>query len=243
MATDILNSLPYYKEVLPIAPGGGSDGGMDITCKTEDNERCLACVTLQQEKITSKFKKDLSKRKVGDFDKYILICTVSLTHAEKIDITKYCVNNLAAELVLYDREALRSLLDTWLKPIREKYLHISDQSQPSKISQRLLDDLTQLKSDAGIVTECLCGYGAIDPMYEDIRTKLLQINNKSGELLEYKIVVQPIRDFYHSGAWFLDRRKDHDYSNNTREELTVELETRHEALIEACNQLIEMSND
>ncbi len=48
MSADILNSLGY-KNVVPIAPRGGSDGGMDITFTTNDGKKGLACVTLRKD--------------------------------------------------------------------------------------------------------------------------------------------------------------------------------------------------
>ena len=121
MCADILNSQSY-KHVVLIAPRGGSDGGKDITFTTDSGRRCLACVTLRKD-MDTKFKEDFSKRKAGDFDTYILFCTDYLTAEQKIKYAKYCAHVLQAEFVPYDIEALRSLLDSSLLQIREKYLH------------------------------------------------------------------------------------------------------------------------
>jgi len=59
--------------------------------------------------------------------------------------------------------------------------------------------------------------------------------------LEYSEVVQPIRDFASSGAWFLKRRKEQDFKRGEREELVEELTARHKALVDACNDLISRS--
>lgn len=111
-----------------MAPRGGSDGGKDITFYTDSAERGLACVTLQKD-IDAKFKEDFSKHTVGEFSRYILFCTAYLTASQKQKFVQYCADNLQAELVIYDMEALRSLLDSALLPIREKYLQIVSDKQ------------------------------------------------------------------------------------------------------------------
>ena len=60
----------------------------------------------------------------------------------------------------------------------------------------------------------------------------------SGILLEYSDVVQPIRDFATSGAWFLKRRKERDFDGDEREKFVEELTSRHKTLVEAYNCLI-----
>lgn len=72
MCADILNALGY-KDVVLIAPRGGSDGGMDITFSTENGGKGLACVTLRKD-IEVKFKQDFSQRTVGEYEKYVLFC-------------------------------------------------------------------------------------------------------------------------------------------------------------------------
>lgn len=127
MCADILIALGYEDVVLN-APRGGSDGGMDITFKNQRGEKGLACVTLRKD-IKVKFKEDFSQRRAGEFDIYILFCTKYLTHKQKVEFAKYCLETLRAEFVPKDIEALRSLLDSSLKAIRETYLHIQDESK------------------------------------------------------------------------------------------------------------------
>ena len=236
ICADILNSLGY-KDVELVAPRGGEDGGIDIKFKTEDNGKGLAWVTLRKD-IDTKFKEDFKKRNAGEFDKIILFCTSHLTHKQKLFFAKQCIDILQAEFEAKDVETLRSLLDTSLKSIREMYLHINNPEQLVVIDQQLLDELNQLKRRAGLITEQLCGHGAIDSIEQGIITQLSQVNEMSGTLLEYTEVVQPIRDFANSGWWFLKRRKDHDWSQDERENLVKELTENHKALIEACNKFI-----
>src|SRR5438105_90392 len=87
MCADLLNAQGY-RDVVPIAPRGGSDGGMDIIFTTESGGKGLACVTLRDD-IETKFKEDFYKRKVGEFEKYILFCTAYLTASHKLKFTKY----------------------------------------------------------------------------------------------------------------------------------------------------------
>ncbi|HVB25624.1 MAG TPA: hypothetical protein VNG51_27050 [Ktedonobacteraceae bacterium] len=124
MCADILIGLGY-EDVVLVAPRGGSDGGKDITFRNQRGEKGLACVTLRKD-ITVKFKEDFAQRTVGEFDIYILFCTEYLTHKQKVDFAHYCLETLHAEFVPKDIEALRSLLDSSLTSIREKYLGIKD---------------------------------------------------------------------------------------------------------------------
>ena len=123
MSADILNSSGY-KNVVLIAPRGGSDNGMDITFSTDDGRKGLACVTLQKD-INAKFDEDFSKRRMGEFNIYILFCTAYLTASQKLRFKKYCLDMLQAEFVAFDIEALRSLLDSKLQVTRERYLSLN----------------------------------------------------------------------------------------------------------------------
>lgn len=122
--------------------------------------------------------------------------------------------------------------------------HAAENSNPLKapINQAVIGELVELKRDAGLITEKLCGYGAITPMADDIFTRLTKINDMSGTLLEYSEIVQPIRDFASSGAWFLKRRKEQDFDREEREKLVEELTTQYKTLVEACNYLISRSS-
>lgn len=117
-----------YKDVVLIAPRGGGDGGQDITFTTEDGGKGLACVTLRSD-IEAKFQEDFSQRKPGEFTKYILFCTAHLSYQQKLRFAQYCLNNLQALFLPQDIETLRSLLDSAHQDIRERYLHIPDQSK------------------------------------------------------------------------------------------------------------------
>src|SRR5713226_4793438 len=104
MSADILNALGY-KDVVPIAPRGGSDGGRDITFTTESGGKGLACVTLRKD-IEVKFKQDFSLRTAGEYNKYVLFCTTHMTAKQKFDFISFCMNTLQAEFVPTDIEAL-----------------------------------------------------------------------------------------------------------------------------------------
>jgi len=127
MAADILNAQGYTHVVL-IAPRGGSDEGKDITFTTESGGKGLACVTLRKD-IEVKFKQDFSQRTAGEYDKYFLFCTAHLSSMQKLNFIGYCTTTLQAEFVPLDIEALRSLLDSSLKSIREQYVHVKDDSK------------------------------------------------------------------------------------------------------------------
>lgn len=143
MAADILNALGY-SQVVPIAPRGGSDQGKDITFTTESGGNGLACVTLRDD-IQRKFEEDFSQRSAGEYDKYILFCTAYLPSKKKLDFITYCAINLKAELVLYDIEALRSLLDSTLPETKERYLYPkrADEKQLTLL-QQYLDQISKL---------------------------------------------------------------------------------------------------
>lgn len=137
-----------YKDVVLVAPRGGSDGGMDITFTTESGEKGLACATLRKD-IERKFEEDFSKRKPGEFEKYILFCTAYLTATQKLKFTRFCLEQLEALFTPYDIEGLGILLDsTPMLPIRAKFLFISDQErqQINQERQRRSVILTKLRN-------------------------------------------------------------------------------------------------
>jgi hypothetical protein len=124
MAADILNGLGY-KHVTPIAPRGGGDGGRDITFTTETGTKGLACVTLRTDS-DKKFTEDFGQRKKGEFEKYYFFTNQYLTSHQKNRYIRHCLDSLDAELIPWDIEALRSLLDSKFKSIRKRFLHIDD---------------------------------------------------------------------------------------------------------------------
>lgn len=128
MCADILIALGY-RDVVLIAPQGGSDGGMDITFTTETGGKGLACVTLRKD-IEDKFKEDFKQRQAGEFEKYYFFCNSYLTASQKLKFATYCLNTLRAEIIPQDIEALRGLLDSALTSIRAHYLHIKDERLP-----------------------------------------------------------------------------------------------------------------
>jgi hypothetical protein len=121
MSADILNASGY-KDVVLIAPRGGSDGGKDITFTTQAGKTGLACVTLRKD-IDRKFEEDFSQRKTGEFDIYMLFCTAYLTASQKSKYTHFCRTILHAQFVPKDIETLRSILDSSIQSVRDKYLH------------------------------------------------------------------------------------------------------------------------
>lgn len=140
MCADILNELAY-KEVVPIALRGGDDDGKDITFTTENAGRGLVCVTLRKN-IDKKFKEDFSRRRVGEYEKYVLFCTAYLTAKQKADFSRFCAEVLEADFVPYDVEALRSLLDGPLTKVRGMYLYLSeDDEKEQKILNRVISFL------------------------------------------------------------------------------------------------------
>ncbi len=124
MCADILNALGY-KDVTPVAPRGGSDGGRDITFTTETGGKGLACVSLRKD-TNVKFNEDFMQRKPGEYEKYYFFTNRYLTSAQKLKFAKHCVDTLRAELVTQDGEALRSLLESAFPVIRKRYLQIDD---------------------------------------------------------------------------------------------------------------------
>src|SRR5437588_12872903 len=92
-----------YKDVVLVAPRGGSDGGRDITFITESGGKGLACVTLRKD-IEKKFEEDFSKRKAGEYEKYILFCTAYLSASQKLKFAKYCIDNLKSQFEPKDIE-------------------------------------------------------------------------------------------------------------------------------------------
>jgi hypothetical protein len=122
MAADILNALGYGS-VEPMAPGGGADAGRDIKYRDADAP-AIAFVTLNKS-IKTKFTSDMAKVEGGQVNAMSLFCTVSVSPAQKVEFAKMATDK-GAMLTIYDLERLRSLLDTSLKDIRRRYLHLDD---------------------------------------------------------------------------------------------------------------------
>jgi hypothetical protein len=117
-----------YREVVLMAPRGGPDEGQDITFRIGDGSKGVACCTIRKD-IDDKFREDFSKRKPGEYTQYILFCTAYLTFEQKKKFNVYCLNNLDALFLPQDIEVLRGLLDNAHQDIRERFLHIPDQSK------------------------------------------------------------------------------------------------------------------
>src|SRR6266566_9959563 len=142
MSADILN-VYGYKDVVLIAPRGGSDGGKDIIFTTEAGKTGLACVTLRKD-IDRKFDEDFSQRKAGEFDLYMLFCTAYLTASQKSKYTQYCLTTLHAQFVPKDIETLRSILDSSMQSVRDKYLHtVSPLSLPPNNAEVIADAIME----------------------------------------------------------------------------------------------------
>lgn len=142
MCADILNAIGY-RDVVLTAPRGGSDGGRDITFTNEDGGKGLACITLRKDS-DKKFDEDFSQRSKGEFDKYFFFTNQYLTADQKKKYIRFCLDLLDAQLIPQDIEALRSLLDSVLKQIREVYLQIKNDSIGVKE-----EDLAALRDEIG----------------------------------------------------------------------------------------------
>lgn len=253
LSADILNALGYT-EVVPIAPRGGSDGGRDITFTTENGGKGLACVTLRDD-IQRKFEEDFSQRRADEYEKHILFCKAYLTASQKMQFTKYCLEKLQSLFVPYDIEALRSLLDSSLKSIRETYLHIKDDSkgvsEDALRSRRgaekmlavwniLKDDILSIKKNAGSVYHYLWQHYSIIQVEQEVRNKLTAITETSGALQEHREVAQAITDFTHFAYVVIERKKQHEFTSiEDKDANDKELTNRYNTLVKTCNQLIE----
>ncbi|MFC1946067.1 hypothetical protein ACFLW1_02580 [Chloroflexota bacterium] len=122
MAADVLNALGYA-DVEPMAPSGGPDGGRDIQFREGDTQG-VAFVTLEK-KIKAKFESDLSKRDNAE-GVIALFCNVDVTPSMKLTFSKGAIAK-GYRLMVFDLERLRSLIDSSLKEIRRRYLHIDDE--------------------------------------------------------------------------------------------------------------------
>jgi hypothetical protein len=131
MCADILNQLGYSNVVLQ-APKGGSDGGKDITYSSYDRKsHGLACCSIRED-YKKKFKEDFEQRISGDYQEYYYFTNRYVTHAEKLELKRYCLDELEADLTIVDQEALRSMLETTLLEIRNRYIPLADDKQASE---------------------------------------------------------------------------------------------------------------
>jgi hypothetical protein len=135
LAADVLNALGY-SHVEPMAPRGGPDGGRDVKF-TESDVAGIAFATLDKD-IEDKFKRDLKKHPEVTDGLIALFCTAEVSPAKKMGFTRLAFAK-GYRLEIFDLERLRSLLDTSLKVIRRRYLHIDD-----KIAAQLRSDVHKL---------------------------------------------------------------------------------------------------
>lgn len=134
LSADILNALGY-QDVEPMAPRGGADGGQDIKFR-EGDVPGIAFATLEK-RIKEKFAGDLAKQSNGE-GLIALFCNVDVTPMMKVAFSKDA-NAKGFTLQVFDLERIRSLLDSTLKEIRRRYLHIDDE-----IAERLRAEVSKL---------------------------------------------------------------------------------------------------
>jgi hypothetical protein len=130
LAADVLNASGCADVVLQ-APRGGADGGRDVLFSYDGGRKGLAWVTLRKD-IEKKFHEDASKRSTGDFSKYYLFCTAHLTSGQKDKFTTYCRDSLNAAFIPQDSEALRSILDSRVPELRERYLRLVSNAEAAR---------------------------------------------------------------------------------------------------------------
>ena len=134
MAADILNALGY-PGVEPMAPAGGADGGRDI--KFYDGDAPGVALVALEKKIRDKFKRDLAKQ--SDAEGIVaLFCNVDVSPSMKLEFAREAIAK-GYRLEVFDLERLRSLLDTGMKELRRRYLHIDDD-----VAARLRSEVTKL---------------------------------------------------------------------------------------------------
>jgi predicted ATPase len=128
LAADVLHAYGCTDIILQ-APRGGSDGGRDVSFSYDGGRKGLAWVTLRKD-IDKKFHEDAGLRQPGEYSKYYLICTAYLTSHQKDEFARYCRKSLDADFVPQDCEALRSLLDSRLPDVKDRYLPPVEQLAP-----------------------------------------------------------------------------------------------------------------
>jgi hypothetical protein len=96
----------------------------------------VAYVTLDK-KIRDKFKRDFVKQNNAE-GVIALFCNVDVSPPTKLDFTKKAIAK-GYRLQVFDLERLRSLLDSSLKDVRRRYLHIDDE-----VAARLRSEVTKL---------------------------------------------------------------------------------------------------
>jgi hypothetical protein len=137
LAADVLNYVHDTKHVQPTAPNGGPDGGIDVSYVVgATNQQGVAFVTLRKD-VKSKFGEDFEKIKARNavIGEISLFCNQAVSHSHREEFKKMA-RSIGSELRIYDREALRSMLDTHLQDLREKYLRIpvDDRDSPRTIA-------------------------------------------------------------------------------------------------------------
>jgi hypothetical protein len=181
MSADVLNALGY-SNVEPMAPRGGVDGGQDIRFR-EGESPGVAFVTLDK-KIQNKFRRDLAKQ--NDTEGVIaLFCNVDITPTMKLDFARMALAK-GYRLEVFDLERLRSLLDSSLKDVRRRYLHIDDE-----VASRLRSEVAKLLRFPAAVPDASTPPTLIERMLVNVvprRLFDLLMNYEEKDVLEVPLI-------------------------------------------------------
>lgn len=137
MMCDLLSSYKY-KGIDPQSPGM-IDSGKDALYHDEEDSIVFAFSI--QKGWKSKFEKDYAsaRRNNLDFNQFIF-CTNQRAYPIERDKIKADKKIEGITVDFYDRDRIKTLLDTHYKKIREKYLHIQDNTNLRRKIRNLLFD-------------------------------------------------------------------------------------------------------
>jgi hypothetical protein len=90
---------------------------------------------------------------------------------------------------------------------------------------------------SGFVAENLAGHKPFDSYKEEVPNALRNPDAKSGSVLRYQKVVQPIRDFMNSAGWIVSKGARFPTCEE-RANAVEELESHHRQLLEACDGVL-----
>lgn len=140
MCVDILNTIDEYKEINPVLPKGGPDGGKDIISKYMGNS-CIGAVgfindshdsQINRNTSFNKFKSDADSVAINNVKYMVFFTNVTITPLYRSKILEYCKKKGIIRCDIFDLERIRSILDSVKGyAIRYRYLKLpmSDSEQ------------------------------------------------------------------------------------------------------------------
>ncbi len=143
LAIDLLTRTRQYRGVDPQG-GRGKDGGKDGLLLDGPGRKNIIVHVSRRENWKQKLKEDLNKAAghSRDYDIFVYVTNRTITGNQKPipDVAEPFVDEYGWEMDIWDGARLQSELDNNHQDLRERYLRIARDEDPSEIAARLIDE-------------------------------------------------------------------------------------------------------